>query len=120
MMSGLHKKQNLSLRWRLVSISIAALLPTVAVLLLNEAALRRAERRRLHEASGRKVDFRVAKVGRTEAGDVHAHVAGAVDGEAEIDDGQCRSARERPRYQRALGRSSEEHPRKATSHHFAV
>jgi two-component sensor histidine kinase len=49
MMSDPRKRQNLSLRWRLVSISIAALLPTVGVLLLNEAALRRSRTQEVTE-----------------------------------------------------------------------
>ncbi|WP_293868582.1 sensor histidine kinase [uncultured Alsobacter sp.] len=49
MTSRTRKTSTLSLRWRLVSISVAALLPTIGVLLLNEAALRRSRAQEVNE-----------------------------------------------------------------------
>lgn len=43
------ERQVLSLRWRLVSIAVAALVPTVAVLAYNEASLRRSRTAEVHE-----------------------------------------------------------------------
>ena len=49
MKSHARTRPNLSLRWRLVSISVAALLPTIVVLLMNEAALRRSRTQEVNE-----------------------------------------------------------------------
>jgi two-component sensor histidine kinase len=64
MRSSSRPKSNLSLRWRLVSISIAALLPTIVVLLMNEASLRRSRTQEVNDLALRSARLANSEVTR--------------------------------------------------------